>query len=187
VRVVGVHGVGQHRFEPATLTDTWKATALDAEHPLDAGPDKGPVGVPATPMWVQQAVQRLASTPGLQELGRGGVRRLARHMHAYLSHADAREQIWARVAEKVADSDEPIVLIGHSMGSMVGYEFRDGYIQFVVQQGDYQKGSSAYCPPWELDRETHPHRHRAQGVPRHSIARPDKRCQRMGPRGTSVE
>ncbi|HEU0089952.1 MAG TPA: alpha/beta fold hydrolase, partial [Pseudonocardiaceae bacterium] len=79
------------------------------------------LSVPATPLAVQAAVHRLAASPGLQGFGVTGVRRLARHLHAYLCYEDARELTAARVTEAIGDGVD--VLIGHSMGSVVAYEW----------------------------------------------------------------
>ncbi|MEU6414710.1 hypothetical protein [Microbispora sp. NPDC046933] len=104
---------------PAALLAEWQA-ALAGQ----GAPDgiKGDVSIPATPLWTQRAVQRLAASPGLQGLGEAGIRRLARHMHAYLAHDEARRLILERL-DAVAGSDPVTVLIGHSMGSVVAYEW----------------------------------------------------------------
>jgi len=93
------------------------ALGVDAEVPSET---KG-LSVPATPLAVQVAVHRLAASPGLQGFGVAGVRRLARHMHAYLCYDDTRELTLARVSEAVGDGAD--VLLGHSMGSVVAYEW----------------------------------------------------------------
>jgi hypothetical protein len=112
-----------HEPEVAALIIEW-VTALDAASSNRADQQsKGELaGVPPTPQSVQWAVQYLAASPGLQGLGEEGVRRLARHLHAYLSYPEAREQIQRAVGDQAGP--EPIdVLIGHSMGSVVAYEW----------------------------------------------------------------
>ncbi|MFF3441460.1 hypothetical protein [Streptosporangium sp. NPDC002721] len=106
--------------EVAELVVEW-LTAL--ENSAAPGARKGDrVGIPPTPRSVQWAVQRLAASPALQGLGEGGVRRLARHMHAYLAHDEARAAVQRRVDEQ-AGSEPITLLIGHSMGSVVAYEW----------------------------------------------------------------
>ncbi|MFJ9173167.1 hypothetical protein [Streptomyces sp. NPDC102360] len=185
MRIVGIHGINQHRQRPEELEKAWRdvlTTGLrsaspegtapdigfelvfyadlfdehrddwkgDQEQPIDPVSEPGPaallaewaqaldsvgaevpheeqkgVGVPAIPLWTQAVVQRLAASPGLQGFGEAGVQRLARHMHAYLSHPDARHLIWERL-ERVMRNEPPTVLIGHSMGSVVAYEWLHG-------------------------------------------------------------
>jgi len=88
----------------------------------DGQPWKG-LGVPPFPLPVQAAVQRLAAHPGLQYLGERGLRRLARHLYAYLAHEQARSAVLDRVSEHIGDTGEITVLVGHSMGSVVAYEW----------------------------------------------------------------
>lgn len=185
MRVVGIHGINQHRQQPDELEKAWRdvLTAgickVDPRHtesdlafdlvfyadlfeehrgdwkgeqdqPIDPVSEPGPaallsewvraldvadaevpqedskgLGVPAVPLWTQAAVQRLAASPGLQGFGEAGVQRLARHMHVYLSYPQARQLIWERVEQVIGD-EVPSVLIGHSMGSVVAYEWLHG-------------------------------------------------------------
>ncbi|WP_182909306.1 hypothetical protein [Microbispora sp. H13382] len=104
---------------PAALLAEWQRALADQGVPDGL---KGEVSIPATPLWTQRAVHRLAASPGLQGLGETGIRRLARHMHAYLAHDEARRLILERL-DAVAGSDPVTVLIGHSMGSVVAYEW----------------------------------------------------------------
>lgn len=103
----------------AELVLSW-AVPLSEEEDEAYDPAKG-LGIPAMPLTVQSAVQRLAAHPGMEGLGVAGVRRLARHMHGYLCHDDARELTLARVDEAMVRGAD--VLIGHSMGSVVAYEW----------------------------------------------------------------
>ena len=112
--------------EVAALISEW-AAALDAAPAVPADqqseqPKGGLAGVPPTPQSIQWAVQHLAASPGLQGLGEGGIRRLARHLHAYLSYPEAREHI-QRAVDDQAGAGPIDVLIGHSMGSVVAYEW----------------------------------------------------------------
>jgi hypothetical protein len=130
--------------EVAEMIGEWQ-TAIDQAEASTPESKGDSFGIPPVPQQVQWAVQRLAAAPGLQHLGEGGVRRLARHMHAYLAHTEVRDAIQQRVDDQAGD-DTVDLLIGHSMGSVVGYEWL--HRKDPGRVGTFLSlGSPLGCPP----------------------------------------
>jgi hypothetical protein len=104
------------------LLDAWwrEAARLDPSVPNPSIPDRSDATRGRTPNWAQRALYALCGSAYFAGVAERALIGALKQVRAYLTDRDTRVRVQSRVQNAI--TAQTTVLIGHSLGSVIGYE-----------------------------------------------------------------
>jgi hypothetical protein len=119
----------EYQYDASDIKDPWEYEFLELLwqeagkiDPSVTGPEERAMGLLAkrTPAWVQAGLHELCKARFFRSLAEKALIGNLKQVKAYLHDKSIREEVMATVAQVVKDDTR--ILVGHSLGSVVGYE-----------------------------------------------------------------